>query len=36
MKKTLKIVCIVLVVLLLLALAVAGVAFLYVDSMLGK
>lgn len=36
MKKTLKIIGIVLVVLLLLALALAGAVFLYVDSMLGK
>lgn len=36
MKKALKITGIVLAVLLLLALAVAGVAFLYVDSMLGR
>lgn len=36
MKKTFKIVGIVLAVLLLLTLAVAGVAFIYVDSMLGR
>ena len=36
MKKTLKIIGIVLAILLLLAFALAGVAFLYVDSMLGK
>ena len=36
MKKVLKIVCIVLAVLLLLSVALAGVAFLYVDSMLGR
>ena len=36
MKKTLKIIGIVVAVLLLLTLAVAGVAFIYVDSMLGR